>query len=118
MCCTQLSLCKEITYFKFHIFILRRSSKKYFVTNHVILISYVLSLRKKIYKSGRWFGEILKKDHASMWYDQSSPALKSLTPCTRQIRGPLCSTKLDFDIDDLCTLTLHQKRKKGIEPMW
>lgn len=69
MCCIQLSLCKEITYFKFRIFILRRLSKKYFVIKHVVLISYVLSLRKKIYKSERWFGEILEKDDANMWYD-------------------------------------------------
>lgn len=30
--------------------------------------------------------------------------MKGLTPCTRQIRGPLCSIKLDFDIGDLRTL--------------
>lgn len=69
MYCIELPLCKEITYFKFHIFILRRLSNKYFVINHVVLTSYVLSLRKKICKSGRWSGEILEKDDANMWYD-------------------------------------------------
>ena len=44
--------------------------------------------------------------------DQSPAASNSLTPRTRQIRGSLCSSKLDFDIDDLCTLTLRRGRER------
>ena len=47
--------------------------------------------------------------------DQSPAASKSLTPRTRQIRGSLCSSKLDFDIDDLCTLTLRRRKERERE---
>lgn len=60
-----------------------------------------------ISKIERRAGEILQKD------DQ-----KSLTPRTRQIRGSLCSSKLDFDIDDLCTLTLRRGKEREREREW